>query len=181
MRSKEEIAIAWIIVALVMIPMCILHPGVLVACILVYALWILYNHYKRQKRERADTFTFRLFLGYFQNIFSTLLPPCQVSISFRFITNHFVIQSIFRKHEQYFQSIMCVLYFWKNGNLPFYRDSLFLVRVCSLLGRSGGRGTQFIFSPNKGRYFQIYFQLFLELFLEKRLDFSFSFLIIYKN
>ena len=47
MRSKEEIAIAWIIVALVMIPMCILHPGVLVAGILGYALWILYNHYKR--------------------------------------------------------------------------------------------------------------------------------------
>ena len=148
MRSKEEIAIAWIIVALVMIPMCILHPGVLVAGILGYALYILYNHYKRQKRERADTFTFRLFLGYFENIFSTLLPPCQVSISFRFITNHFVIQSIFRKHEQYFQSIMCVLYFWRNGNLPFCQDVLFLVRVCSLLGRSGGRGTQFIFSPN---------------------------------
>ena len=46
MRSKEEIAIAWIIVALVMIPMCILHPGVLVATILGYALWTLYNHYK---------------------------------------------------------------------------------------------------------------------------------------
>ena len=46
MRSKEEIAIAWIIVGIVMIPMCILHPGVLVAGILGYALWTLYNHYK---------------------------------------------------------------------------------------------------------------------------------------
>ena len=181
MTNRTEVTLAWIIVGIIAVPMCILHPGVLVAGILGYALWILYNHYKRQKRERADTFIFRLYLGYFQNIFSTLLPPCQVSIIFRLDTNHFVIQSIFRIHEQYFQNKMCVLYFQKNGNLPFSRDVLFLDSVSSLLVIFGGKGTQFIFSPNKGRYFQIYFQLFLELFLEKRLDFTFSFLIIYKN
>ena len=47
MGNKTEVAIAWIIVGLVMIPMCILQPGVLVATILGYALWTLYNHYKR--------------------------------------------------------------------------------------------------------------------------------------
>ena len=47
MTNKTEVTLAWIIVGIVAVPMCILHPGVLVAGILGYALWTLYNHYKR--------------------------------------------------------------------------------------------------------------------------------------
>ena len=47
MRSKEEVALAWIIVALVVLPLIILYPPVLVVGILGYALSILYTHYRR--------------------------------------------------------------------------------------------------------------------------------------
>jgi len=47
MRSKEEVALAWIIVALVVLPLIVLYPPVLVVGILGYALSILYTHYRR--------------------------------------------------------------------------------------------------------------------------------------
>ena len=46
MKSKEEVALAWIIVGLVLVPLMLLYPPVLVAIILGYALYILYTHYR---------------------------------------------------------------------------------------------------------------------------------------
>ena len=47
MRSKEEVALAWIIVALVALPLVVLYPPVVLIAIVGYALYILYTHYRR--------------------------------------------------------------------------------------------------------------------------------------
>lgn len=48
MRSKTEteVALAWVIVGLVALPLIVLYPGVLGIGILGYALYILYTHYR---------------------------------------------------------------------------------------------------------------------------------------
>ena len=46
MKSKEEVAIAWIIVALVVLPLVVLYPPVILIGIIGYALRILYTHYR---------------------------------------------------------------------------------------------------------------------------------------
>ncbi len=46
MRNKEEVAIAWIIVALVVLPLIVLYPPVIMIGIVGYALRILYTHYR---------------------------------------------------------------------------------------------------------------------------------------
>jgi len=45
MKSKEEIMLMWIIVGLVMIPLCIVQPFIIVAGIFIYATINLYKHY----------------------------------------------------------------------------------------------------------------------------------------
>jgi len=45
MKSKEEIALAWIIVALAVIPMVILYPPVLLIALLIWASWTLWTNY----------------------------------------------------------------------------------------------------------------------------------------
>ena len=45
-QSKELIAMAWIIVGLVVLPLVVLYPPVVMVAIVGYALWILYDHYK---------------------------------------------------------------------------------------------------------------------------------------
>lgn len=47
MRNKEEVAIAWIVVALVVLPLMILYPPVVLIGIIGYALRVLYTHYRR--------------------------------------------------------------------------------------------------------------------------------------
>ena len=47
MRSKEEVALAWIIVALVALPLVVLYPPVVLIAIIGYALRVLYTHYRR--------------------------------------------------------------------------------------------------------------------------------------
>ena len=47
MRSKEEVALAWIVVALVVLPLMILYPPVVLIAIIGYSLYILYTHYRR--------------------------------------------------------------------------------------------------------------------------------------
>ena len=45
MKTKEEIAILWIIVGLVVIPLCILYPPIIAFGIFMYAIISLYKHY----------------------------------------------------------------------------------------------------------------------------------------
>ena len=45
MKTKEEIALLWIIVGLVAIPICILYPPVVLIGIFMYAAINLYKHY----------------------------------------------------------------------------------------------------------------------------------------
>ena len=45
MKSKEEIALLWIVVGLVAIPTCILYPPVVLIGIFMYATISLYKHY----------------------------------------------------------------------------------------------------------------------------------------
>ena len=45
MKTKEEIAILWIIVGLVVVPLCILYPPIIVFGIFIYAVINLYKHY----------------------------------------------------------------------------------------------------------------------------------------
>jgi hypothetical protein len=47
MRTKQEVALAWIIVGLVVLPLVILYPPVVLVGIVGYALSILYNHYSK--------------------------------------------------------------------------------------------------------------------------------------
>ena len=46
MKSKEEVALAWIVVALVALPLVILYPPVVLIGIVGYALRVLYTHYR---------------------------------------------------------------------------------------------------------------------------------------
>ena len=142
-QSKELIAMAWIIVGLVVLPLIVLYPPVVMVAIVGYALRILYTHYKAQKREKADTVIFSpIYI-----ISSTWYPPQQVSSIFRRNTNWFEIQSTFRIHKQYFQMKMCVVWIGRIVKASFSQYDLFLERVCSLLRRRRGRGAVFIFSP----------------------------------
>jgi hypothetical protein len=45
MKTKEEIMLLWIVVGLVVIPLCILYPLILVFGIFMYATINLYKHY----------------------------------------------------------------------------------------------------------------------------------------
>jgi len=45
MRSKEEIALLWIVVGLVVIPLAILFPPIILIGIFMYAIVNLYKHY----------------------------------------------------------------------------------------------------------------------------------------
>jgi len=45
MKSKEEIALLWIVVGLVVLPLIILYPLILVFGIFMYAAISLYKHY----------------------------------------------------------------------------------------------------------------------------------------
>ena len=45
MKSKEEIALLWIVVGLIVIPLAILHPPVILIGIFMYAVVNLYKHY----------------------------------------------------------------------------------------------------------------------------------------
>ena len=47
MRTKQEVALAWIIVGLVVLPLVILYPPVVLVGIVGYALSIPYNHYSK--------------------------------------------------------------------------------------------------------------------------------------
>ena len=47
MRTRQEVALAWVIVALVALPIVVLYPAVIGIGILGYALYILYTHYRR--------------------------------------------------------------------------------------------------------------------------------------
>jgi len=47
MRTRQEVALAWVIVALVALPLVVLYPAVIGIGILGYALYILYTHYRR--------------------------------------------------------------------------------------------------------------------------------------
>jgi len=47
MRTKQEVALAWIIVGLVVLPLVVLYPPVVLVGIVGYALSILYNHYSK--------------------------------------------------------------------------------------------------------------------------------------
>jgi len=45
MKSKEEIALLWIVVGLVVLPLAILYPPVILVGIFIYAAINLYKHY----------------------------------------------------------------------------------------------------------------------------------------
>mgnify|MGYP003144377161 CR=1 FL=1 len=45
MKSKEEIALMWVIVGLVVVPLVILYPPVILIGIFMYAAIKLYKHY----------------------------------------------------------------------------------------------------------------------------------------
>ncbi len=45
MRSKEEVALAYIVICLVVIPVVALFPEVILIGIIGYCLYILYSHY----------------------------------------------------------------------------------------------------------------------------------------
>ena len=45
MRSKEEVALAYIVILLVVIPVVALFPEVILIGIIGYCLYILYSHY----------------------------------------------------------------------------------------------------------------------------------------
>ena len=45
MKSKEEIALLWIVVGLVVVPLVILYPPIIVFGIFMYAAVNLYKHY----------------------------------------------------------------------------------------------------------------------------------------
>ena len=46
MRTRQEVALAWVIVALVALPIVVLYPAVIGIGILGYALRVLYTHYR---------------------------------------------------------------------------------------------------------------------------------------
>ena len=45
MKSKEEIAILWIVVGLVVLPFCLVYPPIIAFGIFMYATISLYKHY----------------------------------------------------------------------------------------------------------------------------------------
>ena len=45
MRNKEEVAIAWLIMILMVVPLVILYPPVLMIGIIGYCAYVLYDHY----------------------------------------------------------------------------------------------------------------------------------------
>jgi len=45
MKSKEEIALLWIVVGLVVLPLIILYPPIILIGIFIYAVINLYKHY----------------------------------------------------------------------------------------------------------------------------------------
>jgi hypothetical protein len=45
MRNKEEVAIAWLIMILMIVPLVILYPPVLMIGIIGYCVYVLYDHY----------------------------------------------------------------------------------------------------------------------------------------
>ena len=45
MKSKEEIIIMWVIVGMVVLPLCFLYPPVILIGIFIYAAVNLYKHY----------------------------------------------------------------------------------------------------------------------------------------
>ena len=47
MKSKEEIALLWIVVGLVVVPLVILYPPIIVFGIFMYAAVNLYKHYNK--------------------------------------------------------------------------------------------------------------------------------------
>ncbi len=49
MRSKEEIALVWIALGIITIPFVVLNPGILVFALIGYCLYVLHDHYIRQK------------------------------------------------------------------------------------------------------------------------------------
>ena len=50
-RSKEEWILAWIIIMIVLVPLAIIYPITIVAVILGYALWIVWdNHHETRKQ-----------------------------------------------------------------------------------------------------------------------------------
>jgi|TARA_R110000772_G_C13060830_1_gene415278 uncharacterized membrane protein YdjX (TVP38/TMEM64 family) len=50
-RSKEEIAIAWIIIMMFLVPLVIIYPVTIIAVILGYALWVVWdNHHETRKQ-----------------------------------------------------------------------------------------------------------------------------------
>jgi hypothetical protein len=48
MKNKEEIALMWIIVGLVVIPLCIMYPPIVLVGLFLYASVSLYKHYTTQ-------------------------------------------------------------------------------------------------------------------------------------
>jgi len=47
MKSKEEIALLWIVVGLVVLPLIILYPPMVLIGIFIYAAINLYKHYSK--------------------------------------------------------------------------------------------------------------------------------------
>jgi len=48
MKSKEEVALAWIIVGLLVIPLVILYPPVILIALLGWATWTLWRNYSER-------------------------------------------------------------------------------------------------------------------------------------
>jgi len=47
MKSKEEIALVWILLGIITVPFIVLNPGILVFVLVGYCLYVLHDHYKR--------------------------------------------------------------------------------------------------------------------------------------
>jgi|LULU01.1.fsa_nt_gb hypothetical protein len=51
MRTKEEVAIAWIAVAILALPVVVLYPYVLIIALFGYCSYILYDHYSNRIKK----------------------------------------------------------------------------------------------------------------------------------
>ena len=142
--KKEEIAIAWIIVSILVLIVVIAFPPIILIGIAVYALWTLYKHYTHKHFQTELTLFLVQYPGYFQIKAHLLLD--QSTFIFRRIYRYsttrrrkgeecstFSIRSFrpsrspYKYKAQYLQSHhpKCVGRLWKKLNLSFCRVTKF--------------------------------------------------------
>ena len=139
MKRKEEIAIAWIIVSILVLIVVIAFPPIILIGIAVYALWTLYKYYTQKHFQTELMFIFspipRLHLLLDQSTFifrriyrySTTRRRKGEECSTFSIRSFRPSRSPYKYKAQYLQSHhpKCVGRLWKKLNLSFCRVTKF--------------------------------------------------------